>query len=87
MKAATKSRDITPTGISPTYEFELKRLLFLVPAITEVVALEGDGVIRAQTSRFRAVSSDAGKDFSTSDGLSAIQTRKTLLRRSLLPRV
>ena len=66
MKATTKSRDITPTGISPTYEFELKRLLFLVPAISEAVALEGDGVIRAQTSRFRAVSSDAGKDFSTS---------------------
>ena len=66
MKAATKSRDITSDGISPTYEFELKRLLFLEPAITEAAALDGAGVIWAQTSRFRAVSSDAGKDFSTS---------------------
>jgi signal transduction histidine kinase len=66
MRAATKSRDIAPDGISPSYEFELKRLLFLEPAITEVTALSRDGVIRVQTSRFRAVSSDAGKDFSTS---------------------
>ena len=66
MRAATKSRDITPDGISPTYEFELKRLLFLEPAITEATALDGHGVIRVQTARFRAVSRDAGKDFSTS---------------------
>jgi signal transduction histidine kinase len=66
MRATTKSRDITPDGISPSYEFELKRLLFLEPAITEATALSSDGVIRAQTSRFRAVSPDAGKDFSTS---------------------
>ena len=66
MRAATKSRDITANGISPTYEFELKRLLFLEPAITEATALSSDGVMRAQTSRFRAVSPDAGKDFSTS---------------------
>jgi signal transduction histidine kinase len=66
MKATTKSRDITPNGISLSYEFELKRLLFLEPAITEATALSSDGVMRAQTSRFRAISSDAGKDFSTS---------------------
>jgi signal transduction histidine kinase len=66
MKAATKSRDITADAISPAYEFELKRLLFLMPAITEAAALDGHGVIRVETSRFRAVSSDAGKDFSTS---------------------
>jgi len=66
MKAATKSRDITPDGISSTYEFELKRLLFLEPAITEAVALDGLGIIRVQTSRFRAVLPDAGKDLSTS---------------------
>ena len=72
MKAATKSRDITRAGISPTYEFELKRLLFLEPAITEAAALNGNGVMRAQTSRFRAVSSDAGKEFLYLSGLSAI---------------
>jgi signal transduction histidine kinase len=66
MKATTKSRDITANGILPTYEFELKRLLFLEPAITEATALSSNGVMRAQTSRFRAVSPDAGKDFSTS---------------------
>ena len=87
MKATTKSRDITPDGISPTYEFELKRLLFLEPAITEATALDGDGVIRAQTSRFRAVSPDAGKDFSTSAAFRQSKQGKALFRRGLLPRV
>jgi len=77
MKATTKSRDITANGISPTYEFELKRLLFLEPAITEATALSSNGVMRAQTSRFRAVSPDAGKDFSTSAAFRQSKQGKT----------
>ena len=55
MKAATKSADINSPEISTEYEFELKRLLFLAPAITEALALDTDGVVQAQASRFRAV--------------------------------
>jgi hypothetical protein len=56
MKAATKSANLSSPKISKEYEFELKRLLFLAPAITEAVALDIDGAVRAQVSRFRAAS-------------------------------
>ena len=55
MKAVTKSADNSSPEIYTEYEFELKRLLFLAPAITEALALDTDGVIQAQASRFRAV--------------------------------
>jgi signal transduction histidine kinase len=56
MTAATKSAEITSPEISREYEFELKRLLFLAPAITEALALDNHGLIQAQASRFRAAS-------------------------------
>ena len=56
MKAATKSADLSSSRMSIEYEFELKRLLFLAPAITEAVALDINGAIRARVSRFRAAS-------------------------------
>ena len=65
MKAATKGRDIAHGGISQEYKFELKRLLFLAPAITEAIALDANGFKQAQISRFRAVSPDIRKDFSS----------------------
>ena len=66
MKAATKGRDIAREGISQQYKFELKRLLFLAPAITEAVALDFSGVKQVQISRFRAFSPDVKSDFSNS---------------------
>jgi signal transduction histidine kinase len=66
MTAATKSADISSPEISTEYEFELKRLLFLAPAITEALALDADGVIQAQASRFRAVSPLLRKSLSES---------------------
>ena len=64
MKAVTKSADISSPEISTEYEFELKRLLFLAPAITEALALDTDGVVQAQASRFRAVAPLLKKDLS-----------------------
>ena len=64
MKAATKSADINSPEISTEYEFELKRLLFLAPAITETLALNTNGVVQAQASRFRAVAPLLKKDLS-----------------------
>src|SRR5713226_370658 len=66
MKATTKSADIRSPKISTEYEFELKRLLFLAPAITEALALDIYGVVQAQVSRFRAVSPLLMRDLSQS---------------------
>ena len=64
MKAATRSADISSPEISTEYDFELKRLLFLAPAITEALALDNDGAVQAQASRFRAVAPLLKKDLS-----------------------
>ena len=66
MKGATKSADLSSSKISKEYEFELKRLLFLAPAITEAVALDSSGIVQAQASRFRAVSPRVSSDLSQS---------------------
>src|SRR6185503_8777430 len=66
MKAATKSAELSSPRISKEYEFELKRLLFLAPAITEAVALDNSGIVQAQASRFRAVSPRVRSDLSQS---------------------
>ncbi len=51
MLAATKSRDIAVHGLSPEHKFELDRLLLVAPAITSAMAVDPDGVSRAQVSR------------------------------------
>ena len=66
MKAASKGQDIAQGYLSSNYKGELKRLLFLAPAITEAIAFDSDGAKRAQLSRFRGVSLDVTSDPSTS---------------------
>ena len=56
MKAVTKSPDIRSSKKRIDYEFELKRLFFLAPAISEALVLDTEGAIQARVSRFRAVS-------------------------------
>jgi signal transduction histidine kinase len=68
IRAATKSREANQSTVLPEYKFELKRLLYLAPAITEAAALDISGVKQAQVSRARAVSQDARSDFTTSPG-------------------
>jgi hypothetical protein len=65
MKAASKGQDIAQGDLSSNYKFELKRLLFLAPAITEAVAFNSDGIKQVQISRLRGVSPDAIDDLST----------------------
>lgn len=55
MKAATVSRVIATSGLSADYRFELKKLLFIAPAIIEVQALDTDGFPRVHVSRLRAI--------------------------------
>lgn len=68
--AATKSRENSLGRISPEYKFELKRLLFLAPAITEAVAFDLGGEKQAHVSRTSAVSHDINirSDFTASLG-------------------
>lgn len=64
MKAATVSREIANQGLSPQYKFELMKLLSVVPAIAEVIAVDAHGVPRVHVSRFRAILPDAEQDYS-----------------------
>src|SRR5262250_1479152 len=66
MKAVTKSAGIPRKEMPIDYEFELKRLFFLAPAITEALVLDTEGVIQARVSRFRAVSPLLKRDLSQS---------------------
>ena len=66
LAAATRSRDVTAAGLSPDYRFELERLLLITPAITEVVALDAGGKVRAQAARLRTVLPEGQRDFSAS---------------------
>jgi signal transduction histidine kinase len=68
IKASTKSREVMEGRVSPEYKFELKRLFYLAPAITEAVALDLNGVKQAQVSRAGAVSQDSRSDFTASPG-------------------
>jgi len=60
MKAATRSREITEKGLSPEYQFELRRLLVNSRAITEAMAIDSGGVVRGVVSRL-AITSPSGK--------------------------
>ena len=54
MEAASKSRELTPTGLTAEYRFELEKLLVIVPAVTEAVALDAHGTIRILVARLRS---------------------------------
>jgi signal transduction histidine kinase len=68
IKSSTKSREVMQSKVSPEYRFELKRLLYLAPAITEALAIDIDGVKQAHISRAGAVSQDANSDFASLAG-------------------
>src|SRR5215470_2873661 len=67
MKAITKSADIRSQKQIPIdYEFELKRLFYLAPTITEALVLDTEGVVQVRVSRFRAASPFLKRDLSQS---------------------
>lgn len=66
LKAAAKGQDITSQGIAPNYEFELKRLFFLVPAIADAVVLTIEGIEIMRLSRFHAALPGSMRNFSNS---------------------
>src|SRR5262245_6517602 len=63
IRSSTKIPEVMQGKVSPEYRFELKRLLYLAPAITEAVALDIDGVKQSHISHASTVSQDARSDF------------------------
>jgi signal transduction histidine kinase len=55
VRGSTKSREITERGLSPEYQFELRRLLVIAPAITEAMAIDSEGLARVAVSRFTSI--------------------------------
>jgi signal transduction histidine kinase len=68
MKAATISDVIANKGISPEYGFELRKLLYVTPAITEARALDHNGIVRLEISRFRTIIAEVKADHPKSGG-------------------
>jgi signal transduction histidine kinase/HAMP domain-containing protein len=66
MKAATLSQQIAEGGFDPAHKFELMKLLYIAPAITEAAAIDGDGVPRIHISRFRTILPNEETDYSKS---------------------
>ena len=61
MKAATISSVVAQKGLPPEYKFELKKLLSIVPSITEVIALDAYGIPRVYDSRLMASPPEVGR--------------------------
>jgi len=55
MRASTLTADIISTGLSEAYEFELIKLLKVVPAISTIAVLDVDGRERFKLSRLKMV--------------------------------
>jgi signal transduction histidine kinase len=66
MKAATKHQSTDSQKSSADYEFELKKLFYLAPPITEASVIALDGIAMTHISRSHAVSLDADRNFSRS---------------------
>src|SRR5258707_13383837 len=63
MKAAAKGQ-----GVAPDFKFELKRLFYLAPAITQATILDDRGIRLAQLSRLRVVSTTKDSRLFVVDG-------------------
>jgi len=76
MRASTQTPDIVSAGLTEAYEFELIKLLKVVPAITTVVALDSDGRERFKLSRLQMVRPEDLKDRATDQAfLQAMEDR------------
>ena len=88
MKAATKYQSTGGQEITADYEFELKKLFYLAPAITEAAVDSVDGIALAHISRSRAVTADAKRNFSGSAAFQTSLARTILFRAGVLcPRI
>ncbi|MEK6711504.1 MAG: adenylate/guanylate cyclase domain-containing protein, partial [Nitrospinota bacterium] len=66
MRGAAKSREIVVKGISPEFQFELRKLLLVAPPVTDALALDEAGLTRVQVSRLRTIPAGERRDLSGS---------------------
>ncbi len=66
MKATSLSQRIAEGGFESARQFELMKLLYVAPAISEAAAIDGDGVPRLQLSRFRTILPEHATDYAKS---------------------
>jgi signal transduction histidine kinase/HAMP domain-containing protein len=66
MKSTSLSQQISEQGFAPARKFELMKLLYVAPAISETAAIDDDGQPRLHVSRFRAILPDEEPDYSKS---------------------
>ena len=66
MRSTSLSQQIAERGFAPTNKFELMKLLYVAPAISEAVAIDRDGAPRLHLSRFRAILPNEEPDYSKS---------------------
>jgi signal transduction histidine kinase/HAMP domain-containing protein len=64
MKSATTNRFVAERRFSAEYRFDLLKLLSFTPAITELVALDREAVVRLHVSRFRVILPEEEPDYS-----------------------
>ena len=65
MRASTLTPEIISTGLSEAYEFELIKLLKVVPAATTIAVLDADGRERFKLSRLKMVRPEDLEDRAT----------------------
>ena len=66
MRSTSLSQQIAERGFAQANKFELMKLLYVAPAITEAAAIDRDGAPRLHVSRFRAILPDEETDYSKS---------------------
>jgi signal transduction histidine kinase len=81
MKSATLSQVVAVNGLAPEYRFEMSKLLYVAPSITDVAAVDGQGTARLQVSRFRATELSEKTDYSKSPAFLQSQQGVTFFGR------
>ncbi len=66
MKSTSLSQQIAERGFVPAQKFEVMKLLYVAPAISEAAAIDREGVPRLHVSRFRAILPNEETDYSKS---------------------
>lgn len=65
MQAMAKSREIVVKGLSPEFEFELRKLLLIESPVTEALATDKGGLVYRHISRLRTILPSDQRDLST----------------------
>ena len=52
LRIAARSREIATDGLTENYRYEMERLLLVIPAISELVAMDVDSKVHLRVARF-----------------------------------